>query len=58
MVIINIYKFEAGKNIWIFQGYLTNYLGRGDSILLTLSLVIWSQQYISEDTTDPDESYK
>lgn len=28
----------AGHNIWIFQGYVTNFLGRGDSILLTLSL--------------------
>ncbi|CAK69322.1 unnamed protein product (macronuclear) [Paramecium tetraurelia] len=47
----------AGKNIWIFQGYVTNFLGRGDSILLTLSLQIWSQQFV-EDTLNDDDAYK
>ncbi len=33
---------KASKNTWILMGYITNFLGRGDSILLTLYLVIWS----------------
>lgn len=35
---------KSAENPWIFMGYVTNFLARGDSILLTLFLVLWSNQ--------------
>lgn len=37
---------RSGKNPWIMMGYVTNFLARGDSILLTLFLVLWSNNVI------------
>jgi len=33
---------RASRSPWILMGYVTNFLARGDSILLTLFLVLWS----------------
>ncbi|KAL4484746.1 hypothetical protein ABPG74_019923 [Tetrahymena malaccensis] len=39
---------RSAKNPWILIGYVTNFLARGDSILLTLFLVLWSNHYIED----------
>jgi hypothetical protein len=33
---------RASKNPYILMGYVTNFLSRADSILMTLFLVLWS----------------
>ncbi|EGR33238.1 major facilitator superfamily mfs_1, putative [Ichthyophthirius multifiliis] len=39
---------QSAKNPMIFIGYLTSFLARGDSILFTLFLVLWSNKYIPD----------
>ena len=33
---------KASKSPWIIMGYITNFISRGDSILLSLYIVLWS----------------
>ena len=47
--------FEA-KNPWILMGYFVSFLSRGDSALLTYTLVLWSQTFYSSDQSSQDEA--
>ena len=44
------------KNPWILMGYFVSFLSRGDSALLTYTLVLWSQTFYSSDQTSQDQA--
>jgi len=44
-----IIGLKQAKNPWIFLGYVISFLSRGDTGILTFSLVIWSKHYFPGD---------
>ena len=47
--------FQAAKDHWILLGYITSFLGRSNSIVLTLFLTLWSKSfYPNTDQGDSD----
>jgi MFS family permease len=47
--------YEA-KNPWILMGYLVSFLSRGDSAILTYTIVLWSQTYYDSDQESQNEA--
>lgn len=47
---------HQGKNPWILLGYIISFLSRGDTGILSFTLVIWSKNYYPSDQSDQNDA--